>query len=553
MKFLEAARIVRNFEGGPPLPFLLGTSGEAHPLDVFLRAAAAGRGREAQHRTLPFNTLGQALQTEPRHDETEVFLLFPWDLVPSTDWRSGIPSDTTGSEDLIAAATAFAELIHRRPRARVAYVDAPIPAVLSDSRLSAALRHQLVAVSVSLGAEPLGGEVVSMAALFEHGLAIAPASLGRVASLVVEMALREPAQSSKVLVTDFDNTLWKGVVGEVGVAGLAFTSAGLGFPHFVYQTYLRRLRLSGALLAGVTKNDPDLAIAPLQSDESVLGPDDFVSIVASYNPKSAQIAELANQLNLGLDSFVFVDDNPVELAEVGAALPTVRTLQFPGTAEGLPAFVQGLSVLFHRETVTTEDQDRTAMYRRRLAGMVPKDVEGSDLTEFLRDLRMRLTIRDRSARERDRAVQLINKTNQFNLNGIRRSSEEVEEILQAGGRLFTAALDDRHGSHGEILSCLIDSDQVLRSFVMSCRVFERRVEHAFLAWLAVELPGSIELEFVETERNEPIRRFFRDPAFSNAHGRWTCDLETFARGSRNALDLFELHDEGAAPRDPPTV
>lgn len=544
MKFLEAARIVKSFEGGDPLRFLLATSGEAHPLEVFLKAAAAERGFEAAYRTLPFNTLAQTIRAEPEADEVEVFLLFPWDLLPAADWRSGLPTEAGSYDDLVSAASGTVELLRRRPAARLLYVDAPIPPLVPDHRLATALRDQLRALAVSAGAEVLTDEVVSFEALFEHGLALGPAHLGRAARRVVDRALSGRADTAKVVVTDFDHTLWHGVVGEVGVDGLAFTSSGPGFPHFVYQTFLRKLRQSGVLLAGVTKNDPDLAVAPLEQDESVLGPDDFVSIVASYSPKSAQIAELAEHLNLGLDSFVFVDDNPVELAEVGQALPMVRSLQFPSAAQGLPALIAALSEMFHRETVTEEDKDRTEMYRRRLAGMVPRDAAGSDLTSFLRELDMELTIRDRTNGDRTRAVQLINKTNQFNLNGIRRPPEEVDAILAAGGRLFTASLSDKHGDHGEILSFLIDHERVVRSFVMSCRVFQRRVEHAFLAWLGSKEPGPIELEFVETERNEPTRRFLRDPAFSEEGGRHrSCDLASFAGRSEESLGLFSVREE----------
>ena len=541
MKFLEAAKIVRGFEGGEELAFLLATSGELHSMEIFVKAAAAERGRDARFRTLPFNTLAQALRSEPRAGELELFLLFPWDLLPQADWRSGVPADVERYEDLVSAAVQTCERLRTRQRARLLYVDAPIPPLVSDHRMAEALSGRLRTLAVSLGAEVLP-EAFSLEALFEHGLAIATASLALVSRKVVDLAMGAPSDAAKVLVTDFDNTLWRGVVGEVGVAGLDFRSSGLGFPHFVYQTFLRKLRRSGVLLAGVTKNDPDLAVAPLQEPDSVLRPEDFVSIVASYSPKSAQIAELAQHLNLGLDAFVFVDDNPVEIAEVGRALPTVRLVDFPSSVSGLPELLTALARMFHRETVTAEDQDRTEMYRRRLAGMVPKDAEGSDLTDFLRELGMTLTIRDRTDGGRDRAVQLINKTNQFNLNGLRRSDREVAELLSAGGRLYTAALSDKHGDHGEVLAFLIDAEGIVRSFVMSCRVFQRRVEHAFLAWLAARRSEPVRFEFVETERNEPIRRFLRDPAFSECEGVWICALSDLAARSQESLSLFEVRD-----------
>jgi FkbH-like protein len=318
----------------------------------------------------------------------------------------------------------------------------------------------------------------------------------------------------------------------------------LGFPHFIYQSYLKLLKHHGVLVAGVTKNDPDLAVAPLKLSEAVLSADDFVAIVASYHPKSAQLAQLAERLNLGLDSFVFVDDNPVEIAEVSTALPQVRTVQFPARAGALPELLDGLSILFHREEVTGEDRDRTSMYRRMLDGMVPKDVGGADLSTFLSSLEMRLKILDRTTGDSTRAIQLINKTNQFNLNGVRRSPQEVGAILARGGRLFTASLEDRHGSHGEILSCLLDNEGRVLSLVMSCRVFQRRVEHAFLVWLSKGRPSGVRLEFIETERNAPLRQFLEDAAFTEDAKGWRLDLGSFAAAHRDVLELFLLE---AAP------
>src|SRR5947209_2116195 len=167
----------------------------------------------------------------------------------------------------------------------------------------------------------------------------------------------------------------------------------------------------------------------------LLGEEDFVAIIASYRAKSAQIRELAERLNLGLDSFVFVDDNPVELTEVSLALPDVRCVRFPQHDDDLAAFLNEVSSLFPRRATTSEDRERTEMYRRRLEGIVPSDLQGADLTRFLKDLKMTLTIHDRACGDRTRAVQLINKTNQFNLNGRRVSDDDVRVVLDAGGHL----------------------------------------------------------------------------------------------------------------------
>lgn len=543
MKFIEAKRILADFEGGPPLEFLLAMSGQPEPIEPFLSAAAAERGYHASVRTLPFNTLAQALHSAGAPNEVEVFLLFPWDLVPEADWRSGFPQSPQDHENLLRKAHRTLDRITGRDGPSILYVDAPFPQLLVDQCLTRALSHHLIAAAAESGARILPTETFSMESLLRSGFPLASGSLGVVSREIINAALKSREPRGKVIVTDFDNTLWRGVVGEDGVGGLESSPTGAGFPHFIYQTFLKRLKSTGVLVAGVTRNDPDLARAPLESGDSVLRVDDFVSIIASYNPKSSQIRELAEQLNLGLDAFAFVDDNRVEIEEVRRTLPDVEVVLFPEKAAGLPPLFVRLSQFFHTDQVTAEDEDRTEMYRRRLAGLAPRDADAADLASFLKDLGMRLVVNDRSTGDRSRAVQLINKTNQFNLNGIRRSDSEVGSILESGGHLYTAYLEDRHGSHGEILTCLTAPGRRkprILSLVMSCRVFQRRVEYAFLCWLANEMSGAVELEYLETERNEPIRRFLHDPNVKDDDGTWILDLSAFSESHGDDLSLFEV-------------
>jgi FkbH-like protein len=302
------------------------------------------------------------------------------------------------------------------------------------------------------------------------------------------------------------------------------------------------LRSEGALLAAVSRNDAEIAMLPFRAGGMPLGEEDFVAIVASYNAKSAQIAELASHLNLGLDSFVFVDDNPVELTEVSLALPDVRCVPFPRQADALAGFLSELSSLFGRREVTAEDRDRTKLYRRRLEGLTPSATSGADISQFLKDLDMTLTLHDRSHGDRTRAVQLINKTNQFNLNGRRVTESEVADVVDAGGRLYSASLSDRSGSHGEILACLVSADGVVTAFAMSCRVFQRRVEHAFLAWLASQPHPLAAIDWAPTPRNEPFAQFLREltGAEAPAAGRVVVSFADVSDRFSRELDLFKV-------------
>ena len=538
MNFLEAHRIVAGFGGGAPLDFLFATSGTPDTLDLFLRAVAAKRDRTARVRTLPFNTLGQTLATEPVAGETEVFLLFPWDLVPESDWRSGVPSIAPEENALRQRALAAGERIARRKGARVLYIAAQIPPLFPHPAADAGLQSWLGSVARSLGARILPEECFSLASYLANGSPFAGPKLDDIAEAVIERALGAWREPRKVLVTDLDNVMWSGVIGEDGLEGIHCAPEGVGYRFFLYQTLLAKLQREGTLLAAVSRNDEDLARAPFRAGGMTLAESDFVCVVAGYNAKSAQIAEIAKRLHLGLDAFVFVDDNAVELAEVSAQLPTVRCVPFPANDGGIPQLFAELSSLFARVTVTGEDRERTELYRRGMAGMPPSDARGADLGAFLRGLEMTLTIHDLSDGDRVRAVQLINKTNQFNLNGARINDDEVQAILAAGGRLYGASLNDRGGSHGEILACLIDADGVVRSLVMSCRVLQRRVEHAFIVWLAGQ--GSpAALDFVATPRNEPMRQFLAEPGFM--HGaRVEFDAAKFVDAHAADMALFEI-------------
>ena len=155
---------------------------------------------------------------------------------------------------------------------------------------------------------------------------------------------------------------------------------------------------------------------------------------------------------------------------------------------------------------------------------------------------MTLTLQERSQGDRTRAVQLINKTNQFNLNGRRITEAEVAEVVAAGGRLYTASLSDRSGSHGEILACLVSVDGSITAFAMSCRVFQRRVEHAFLAWLASQPHPPSAMEWAGTPRNEPFAQFLRELTGTEvpAAGTVVISFDELSERFSPDIDLFKI-------------
>jgi FkbH-like protein len=540
LSFLEAKRTLSAFAGGPTLPFLFAASGTMEPMRVYLEAACARRQRTADARVLPFGTLGQFLSTSSRPERPEVFLLFPWDLAPELDWRSGVPRTRVVRGDVLARADATVAALARRD-ASLFYVPCVTPPVSGHGADDTSLRQQLDSRVVAAGASLLPPDVFSLAGYFASGCPVAGAWLGRVAVQAVSALLDPLPAAAKLLVTDLDNTLWRGVLAEDGVDGVAFDQSGAGFRHYIYQSLLLRLRREGTLLAAVTRNDHSTVAPLLDSQEMPLSTGDFVAVCASYHAKSAQIRDLAARLNLGLDSVVFVDDNPIELEEVSIALPEVRVLAFPKTDDGLPPFLERVAGAFGRRELTAEDRDRTEMYRRRADGMLPSTASPADLRAFLTALDMELEFHDRSNGNRDRAVQLINKTNQFNANGRRWTDDEVDAALAGGGQLITASLRDRTGTHGEIAACLLDKSGVIEAFVLSCRVFQRRVEHAFLTTVASRSTRPIGVRYTSTDRNEPFRQFIADEAFGvDRSGVVAFDAAAWEERHRDDLGLFRV-------------
>ncbi len=503
MKFLEAAALAESAAAAPT--FVLACSANLSALEVFVAARSVCAGNPARMVQLPFGTLQQHLRSGACNT-TEVRLLLPWDFLPELDWRTGRGAAAASLEDMLNRISAFESMLASCPGTSV-YLDCPLPPLHHDHRINKCLRLRLHAAGTRLGTV-LPAEMFSLDNYCASGSVLSPRFLDAAAQEIVSCRAADPAPG-KVLVTDLDNVMWHGVIGEDG-ANIACSPEGRGYPHFIYQNVLQTLKENGVILAVVSRNDPQLANAGLDHPDMVLRRDDFVAVLASYQSKSSQIERLARHLNLGLASFVFVDDNPVELQEVQAALPAVTTLQFPASVNELPILTSQLGALFSRPHVTDEDRRRTSLYCVSLAGIAPTQAKGADITGFLGQLGMHLTIREPGVENSARALQLIGKTNQFNLNGRRLDVEALRDCIGSGGRLFTASLVDRYGAHGEILACLIAGDGTVETLVMSCRVFQRQVEFAFLAHLD-EVLGypSFQFRYRCTARNEPTLRFLK--------------------------------------------
>jgi FkbH-like protein len=513
--FLEANKILKEVQP-KQVDIKFVASGTLFQLEVFLKAEAAIRGINLSIETISFGTLRQYLLDNTMVSNSELILLCPWDFLSRLDWRTGVATESIDQAEFLDEIKSVAEITRVRGFDAIFFLDAPVPPAASSKESLESIKFELVTYARNIGAEIISGDAFSLDSYLASGCPISGNNLGKTAQIIARRFFDKGIEQKKIIVTDLDNTLWSGILGEDGVDGVRAAPNSEGYLHFLYQTMLKRLKNSGALLAVVSKNDENDVDNALSPKNFYLNKDDFISVQASYQPKSLQIKELSKKLNIGLEHFVFIDDNPLEISEVRLAIPVITCILFPKSAGGVQLLMETLQRLFPMKTVTAEDSRRTELYRQMasLSGTIMG--EGSSLTEYLRSLDMQMTIFDRTNSERSRAVQLFNKTNQFNINGIRRTDDEIAEILAAGGRLYSAEISDLNGNHGEVLAILIDDNGLVLSYVMSCRVFQRRAEFAFLGALTNFGFNKLKIDYMKTERNEPVRLFMLE-IFANSN------------------------------------
>jgi len=353
-------------------------------------------------------------------------------------------------------------------------------------------------------------------------LPISTAAFGTYAAGLVRTISSLFRTPRKVLCTDLDNTLWGGVLGEDGPHGIVTGSAFPGNCYLEYQKYLTQLAARGVLLAIVSKNnDADVKEAfQLRSSDMAVQLESFVAAKIGWNEKAEAIRELATELSLGLDSFVFVDDSPVECAAMRQYVPEVAVVKLPGDKPWEFVHILAEEWFFDSLAVTDDDINRQKEYEAQarrdalLTSATSKD-------EFLQSLGIVCTFIGAVDAPLARSVQLLAKTNQFNLTTRRRTSAEVERFAVApGGQAVAVRVRDRFGDAGVVGLALAfqEGDRcVIDSLLLSCRVIGRGIETALLACIA-ERAAHMGIrwligEYIESKKNAPCRGFYSQHGF----------------------------------------
>ncbi len=324
----------------------------------------------------------------------------------------------------------------------------------------------------------------------------------------------------KVLVLDLDNTLWGGEVGELGAAAIRLSGAE-GKAFLAFQTHLLQLKKRGVILAVCSKNDPEVARSAFRENKDLyLSLEDFAGFEASWEPKVDGLTRLAQQLRLNLDSFVFFDDDARERGQIRHRLPQVEVVEVTGDPTDYITDLEA-GLWFQAASLTAEDLERSDQYQAEQSREEAKSAV-MDLGDYLKFLDMTASLEPVNGSNLERVVQLLAKTNQFNLTTRRYGAAEVERLAALPGAYMKALrLQDRFGAMGlvAVLMAVPEKDALrIDVWLMSCRVLARTVEHFFFADLVefARANGVAKLvgEYLPTPKNTPVAQLLESLGFS---------------------------------------
>jgi HAD-superfamily phosphatase, subfamily IIIC/FkbH-like domain len=355
----------------------------------------------------------------------------------------------------------------------------------------------------------------------------------------------------KCLAIDLDNTIWGGVVGEDGMDGIQLSNHNEGSRYYNAQILLKEMQKKGVMLAIVSKNNvEDVDEVFRKHPYLVLKHEDFVAEKINWNAKSDNLMQLAKELNIGLDSFVFLDDNPAEREEVRAGCPEVEVANFPEDTTLLPKTIKEIYDRYFKSLETTkEDTRKTEQYRKNAKRQEIKN-KAAGLDGYLKELEITAKIHLMKDGEMNRVVQLVGKTNQFNLATTRYSSQEVMSFLSSDkSDIVVAQVEDKFGDEGLVAVIFIryDGDMAyIDDFLMSCRVMGRNLEKVMIAevcqWIGKTRHNiqSIIGRYIKSPKNSPVEYLYDGLGF-----------ELVSEDSELGIKMYRTDIEGMNIKLPP--
>jgi len=328
--------------------------------------------------------------------------------------------------------------------------------------------------------------------------------------------------TKKCIVLDLDNTLWGGIIGEDGFEGIKLGPTPEGRPFLEFQKYILNLFERGVILAINSRNNPDDALKVLREHPyMVLKEEHFASIKINWRDKITNMKEIAEEINIGLDSLVFIDDDQVNREIIKKALPEVYVVDLP---DDPTLYVQALMEVneFNTLQITEEDKKKGEMYAAQRKRQ-ELQIASADISEFLRDLHIKVTIAKGNSFTIPRISQLTQKTNQFNMTTKRYLEEDIRKFAESNDYLvFSAKVEDKFGDSGLTGVVIIKKakemkEWIIDTFLLSCRVLGREIEKAILAFIIEQAKkegvNTLIGEFIPTKKNAPAKNVYKDNGF----------------------------------------
>jgi FkbH-like protein len=345
--------------------------------------------------------------------------------------------------------------------------------------------------------------------------------------------LIQPPAPKKGLITDLDDTLWFGILGDIGPDEIVWDLASHHSVHGIYQQLLRALADEGILLAIASKNDSAAVEKVFERKDLLLPSEKVFPMEIHWSAKSGSIDRILATWNISADAVVFVDDSPMELAEVKQAHPEMECLLFP-KADHTAAFslFQRIRDLFGRARISNEDRLRLDSVRQGAAFREAAVEGGAASDEFLRSMQAVVTMEFQTDASDERLLELLNKTNQFNLNGQRYTQADWNrQMAEPGAFLLAVSYSDKFGPLGKIGALQgnwLDGSLRVHCWVLSCRAFARRIEHQALKLLLDRFPAKeVCFDFAPTARNTPLQEFFAGLPIERRAGELTLSRAAF--------------------------
>lgn len=351
----------------------------------------------------------------------------------------------------------------------------------------------------------------------------------------------------KCLVLDLDNTLWGGVIGDDGLNGIEIgkeTPRGEAFTEF--QEYVKALKDRGVILAVSSKNDEDVAKSGFTHPDSVLRIDDFVSFHANWEPKNVNIRQIAKEINIGLDSLVFIDDNPAERAIVRETVPEVSVPDVDPV--DISSYITAIEINGYFDTVSISDDDlkRTRTYQENKERAILLEASAGNYEEFLQSLDMEAEVLPFSEIYYDRITQLTNKSNQFNLTTKRFTLAEIKNIAEDKDKYITlyCRLKDRFGDNGVIsliVGEMVGAELRIVLWLMSCRVLKRGVEDLMLDCIVDEARRvgcqNVVGFYYPTKKNSMVKDHYKNFGFTlvsenTGNTEWELSIDMYTERNR---------------------